>query len=213
MRYIQKGQSPVSLEKFKLHPGADYEILGSEPDVKNELRIALLAEQGYTCAYCGSKIDEEHSVIEHIKCRQRYPHLQLGYSNMVCSCYGGQKDRQSGNPKYPLYCDAAKENKDIAVTPLDKECSSLFLFDDNGGIYDNNSPDANLTIKILNLDNPILKNKRNAAIDAYRGLSDAIDWNAEIQNLYSSQSSGKFAEFCFVIEYYIKSYKMAADAL
>lgn len=209
MRYIQKSRPPMSLEKYKLRAGADFNKLGTdEPEVKEELRLALLTEQGYICAYCGSKIDDEYSIIEHIRCRQNHPRLQLEYTNMVCSCLGGQ-DRRSLNPKYPLYCDAIKGNHEIPVSPLDECCCELFIYDDMGGIHDNDSADARTTIEILNLDNAKLRHRRKAAIDAYRYLPENdTDWNAELQHLYNYQSSGRFAEFCFILEQYIKNYKM-----
>ena len=209
MRYIHKSGAPVSFEKYKLQKGASYLDLGNNaPLVKDELRTTLMHEQGYICGYCGSRIDAKNSVIEHIKSRSKYPDLQLDYMNMICSCNGGQKMR-SKNPQYPLHCDAHKGNQDIPVSPIDLRCGDLFVYDDDGGIHDNNSIDANITIEILKLDNEKLINRRKAAIYAYKYLSDEdTDWSVELQYVQNYQVSGKYSEFCFVLEYYIRNYKM-----
>lgn len=209
MRYINKGAPPVGLENYKKQVGAKYKAMGLEaPVAKNELRAALLSEQGYVCGYCGSGIDEEKSVVEHIKCRDRYPTLQLDYLNMICSCEGGQNKR-SGNSKYPLYCDAAKGSHDIPVSPLDLNCAELFVYDEAGGIHDKYSQDARSTIEILNLNNPVLKNRRKAAINYYKQLSDEdTNWDEELQHLYFVYDNRKHIEFCFVIEYYITNYRL-----
>jgi len=211
MKYIKKGKAPAGLEKYALRKDATYLDLGyDEPLVKDALRETLLKEQGYICGYCGSRIDDAHSVIEHVKCRSNYPYLQLEYMNMICSCYGGQNMR-SKNPRHPLHCDAHKGNQDIPVSPLDSWCGDLFVYDDIGGIHDNNSADADTTIIVLNLNNAKLKNRRKAAIEAYKYLTDEdTDWLIELQSLYNYQETGKHAEFCFVLEYYIRNYRMPA---
>ena len=205
MRYIEKGACPQGLTRYKRSVGACYYQIPSTE--KRELRTSLLQEQGYVCGYCGGGINEHNAVIEHIQCQARHPQLQLEYSNMICSCKGGQ-DRRSNNRQYPLHCDASKGSRDISISPLNEDCNENFIYDDEGNIHPINLPDAETTIQILNLNNAKLKSRRNAAIDAFRYLDDDIDWEAEINHLYSLKQDGKFVEFCFVLEQYIRNYKM-----
>lgn len=208
MRFIKKQPCPICLDRYRRSNGATYENMSKyAPEVKAELRTCLLTEQGYVCGYCGSKIDEEHSVIEHIKCQDRYPQLQLEYMNMICSCEGGQ-DRRHLNPSYPLHCDASKGSLEIRVSPLDRYCGDLFIYDEEGGIHDNDDTDAASTIEILNLDNEKLNHRRRAAIDAFRYLPGDTNWDEELDLIYNFQTTGKFAEFCFVLESYIRNYKL-----
>ena len=211
MRYIRKTNAPEKLEQYKTRRGASYVALGRyAPDVKFELKEQLMTEQGYLCAYCGSRIDDDRAVIEHVKCRQLYPELQLEYSNMVCSCRGGQDNRRN-NQQYPLFCDASKRNSDIPITPLDEFCNDFFVYDEWGGIYDNDSPDAATTIEVLNLDNPVLKNRRRAALRVYESLPDDTDWSRELQILHNRHKGGKYSEFLFVLEYVIRNARMRED--
>ena len=50
MLYIQKNPPPGTFIQYQKSNGACFD--GMDTDVKNALRTALLAEQGYLCAYC-----------------------------------------------------------------------------------------------------------------------------------------------------------------
>lgn len=208
MIYIKKQPCPSCLENYKSKRISSFKHMSlKEPNVKQELRTSLLIEQGYVCAYCGSKIDETESIIEHIKCRQNYPELQLEYANLICSCRGGSNKRSS-NPQYPLHCDAHKGADDIPISPLTENCQELFVYDENGEIHDNDNHDAKKTIEVLNLNNKILQNRRKAAIAAYKYLNESdVNWAEELQKIYDNQEH-HFKEFCFVLEYYIRNYKL-----
>ena len=133
MKYIEKRKPPESLERYKETAGANFDDLPS--NVKSELKQQLADEQGDICCYCGKRISpDHHSVIEHLlpKGDKRYTHLQLVYSNLVCSCDGGEQER-TGRPKrkkklFPSHCDDKKNNSIIPVTPLDENVESLFSY-------------------------------------------------------------------------------------
>ena len=86
MRYIQKGEEPECLAKWK----AKWKALENEegkslyinydnflnPE-KAELHDCLLREQGYICCYCGIGIDRNYSHIEHLKPQSKYPNLDV----------------------------------------------------------------------------------------------------------------------------------------
>ena len=96
---ITKSREPNKWTERKNTPGYSYE---ADP----ALRKSLLEEQGYICAYCMNRIDTSNSKIEHIKCRSRYPELELVYNNMVICC--------KGNTENKLHCDSSKSDKDIS---------------------------------------------------------------------------------------------------
>ena len=64
------------------------------------------------------------------------------------------------------------------------------------------SKDAEVTIKILNLNSPVIKTMRKYAIDNY-ALFPVTDWTAEIERLHTKNANGQYEEFCFVLESYI----------
>jgi len=204
MKYIQKQTPPLEFIKYQRKKGSSFSDLSEK--IKESLRKSLLEEQGYICCYCGQRVEFENSVIEHIKCRQRYPCLQLDYTNLVCSCRGGQ-DKRVHNRQYPLNCDANKGNMDIHVSPLDEECFKRLDFDDAGNIYGLDK-EAKDTIEVLNLNNCKLKNIRNSAIEAYRWCDDQTDWRDELARIKEPYSDGQYEPFCFVIQKFIENYRL-----
>ena len=216
MKYIIKNEPPESLETYKSLEGACFNDMPLE--IKEELRASLIAEQGGICCYCGRRIIPDwHSVIEHLlpKSLRQYQNLQLEYSNLLCSCDGGESDR-TGKSKaqkkvFPPYCDSKKNNRVIKVTPLDENCESCFFYDEEGHIY-GKTAEAEETIEIVGLDCSTLVNLRKAAIDAYIDLtfSSDKDWENEISNVLKKDQNEMFMPFCFAIAYYIHTYKMGA---
>ena len=214
MKYINKNPAPISLEEYKTEPGASFDDMPKH--VKDELRENLFVEQGGICCYCGKRIFADYrSVIEHMypKGLIQFSHLQLEYSNLLCSCDGGQSDRTGKSKvekrKFPLSCDAKKNNEIIKITPLSPNCEEQFLYDEEGHIY-GKTDDAIETIDKLGLDCITLVNKRKAAIEPYIDQNLSIhEWDAKVQNL-SNKHSGLFLPFCFAVIYYIKNFKMAA---
>ena len=156
-------------------------------------------------------------MIEHFlpKDKDKFPQLQLDYTNLLASCRGGNLER-SGRQRYqgkkfPLSCDAKKENRIIEVSPTDPSCETYFEYDEDGEIYGINAK-AKWAIEILGLDNEFLNNQRKAAIDPYRDLPDETDWNAEIEFLSTPNQEGQYTPYCFAVIYYIKHYRLLAAA-
>ena len=212
MKYIEKRKPPESLERYKETAGANFDDLPS--NVKSELKQQLADEQGDICCYCGKRISpDHHSVIEHLlpKGDKRYTHLQLVYTNLVCSCDGGEQER-TGRPKrekklFPSHCDNKKNDSIIPVTPLDENVESLFSYDDEGHIY-GRTTDAQKTIEILNLDCSTIVHRRKAAFEAHSSLDSAsdIEWASEIARLKGRNKDNQYEEYCFAVIYFIEHY-------
>lgn len=205
MKHIEKKAPPESLETYKQEENAAFKRLPSP--IKKALKLQLIDEQGGLCCYCGNRITYETSNIEHFKPKDDslFPELQLEYSNLFSSCLGGQIDRQT-NSRFPLSCDAKKNNSIIDVCPTDPDCEEQFMYDDDGNIY-GCSDKARTAIAVLGLNNEVIKNRRKAAIDAYLGLGLTTDeWKSEIEHLSCRDKNGLFEPYCFAVIYYIKHY-------
>ncbi len=61
---------------------------------KNDLRKALLEDQGYVCCYCGFPVtnDGMSCAIEHFRPKKEYKKLVFDYQNLFASCRGSCKD-------------------------------------------------------------------------------------------------------------------------
>lgn len=213
MKYIHKNAAPSELVAYSRTPGASYkDLYDNHNDIWENTRLSLADEQGYICCYCGQRITGfQGTQIEHIwpKGTPVYEKMQLDYeNNLIATCDGGKKLRQTDYsiPFSDCHCDTPKNDTPIPIHPLMPNCEEKFLFDENGEILGIGS-DAEVTIEILNLKSPILKNKRKAAIAAYSMFPD-VDWEEEYKRLEQKDSSGKYTEFCFVLRSYIKFFQL-----
>lgn len=211
MKYIHKNPEPIGLRQYRQTPGATYSGLRKKKSLYRAVKQALAQEQGYICCYCGRRITGlADSQIEHIYAKGTpvYEEMQLDYeTNLLACCDGGKSERQSDSiRKEDLYCEAPKLDTILPINPLNPECENKFMFSEDGEVI-GVSKDAEVTIKILNLNSPVIKTMRKYAIDNY-SLFPVADWAAEMKRLQSKNESGQFEEFCFVLESYINLFHM-----
>ena len=76
MILIKKNRIPSSLVEYKRTINASFDNLPRE--VKDRLRTSLLKEQGYICAYCMKKLEDDSSKvkIEHYVARNEENELE-----------------------------------------------------------------------------------------------------------------------------------------
>lgn len=211
MRQIQKRNEPQCLTQWRASCQNDqnfsYGLM--DANLRQEIRRALVAEQGGLCAYTGCRIDETTCHIEHPKPQT---HCQNGedasYTNMLACIpapnapglpYGAHKKGSWPNP--------AQES--LFVSPLRADCTKRFSFTIRGEIRPADSADnaAKETIGKLGLDHTLLTQLRKAAIDAtlnVRGRGpaslDMRDARRRITQLKAAeQSNGTLEAFCFVL--------------
>lgn len=175
MRYIIKGAEPPVLKKFKLENKDTPENLvynNLTKEQKTQIKVALLKEQGYLCAYTMmSIVTEELCHIEHLHPQNTYPTLDLVYENML-ACVpkdGGEKYIKTSQGKLagfgaPLKAgiDIKRDGQDWFVSPLYPDCEIRLLFSNDGSVKARSvdDKDADLTITVLNLNADILKEQR-----------------------------------------------------
>lgn len=101
---------------------------------KASLRESLLKEQHYLCAYCMRRIsnDEKRTTIEHWKSLSEHKEQALDYQNMLAVCDGGRSF--SGEIRKILSCDAAKEEHNMDITPLNRVQMDKISYKSNGFI-------------------------------------------------------------------------------
>ncbi len=89
---------------------------------KDKIRIHLLQEQHYLCAYCMKRIQDDplETTIEHWFPLDKDKDKALDYKNMLAVCRGGATlDLEKGH-KRELCCDASKGNSEIKINPLNE---------------------------------------------------------------------------------------------
>lgn len=162
MRKIEKNNEPKEWLEFRTTPG----VTTYSPTA--ELKESLLTEQGHICAYCMRRIPtrdknsdgkptSEDARIEHIKCRELHPELQLNYNNMVICCPG------SINGDH--HCDRRKGNRDITFNLFEKRCIDTISYSTSDGTIKSSNPIYDHEFnQILNLNNKLLKANRLATL-------------------------------------------------
>ena len=202
MKYIVKSVvEPDLFVSWKTsNPNATYNDLSDPNDAnaraaKQALKDALLKEQKYLCCYCECRIDDSTSHIEHFKpkAQDKFPDLQLEYSNLHASCTKrptGKPDEHCGHKKADVY------SKDL-VSPLEYDCSTHFQYMLNGTIVGTDDR-GKATIATLNLNSALLDIQRKTLIDYFSDFDDK-DLESEITSHLDSTKS-EYGEFYSMIE-------------
>ena len=205
MRAIVKGQEPQSLVRHRASTQADYD---NYPN-KDELRQALAAEQGAICCYCVQRIRRaaDGMKIEHWHCQTTYPAEQLDWGNLLGACLGGQ-----GKPPNFQHCDTRKGDQDLSRNPANSghniEAFVSFLAD--GTIESSDGTLNDELDSVLNLNLPMLKRNRKAALDQFkqsltgRGTLSKAELQRDLDTWSNIGDGGRLPEYCQVVVYWIR---------
>jgi uncharacterized protein (TIGR02646 family) len=174
MRRINKGPEPRGFAQYRLStPGAHYD---GAP--KDELRRALLAEQGYVCCYCMRRIDETSTRIEHRLPRANHSDEALNYRNMLAACPGGE-----GLDDELQHCDVHKKSHEISIDPVSQDVEQLLHYTSGGAIGAGDErfhKDVDVT---LNLNLHWLKEARREALEGFLAgfrRRHAKEWSRDV---------------------------------
>jgi uncharacterized protein (TIGR02646 family) len=206
LKHIVKRREPPSLTQHRKQPHASYENYAE----KDELRGALLEEQGNICCYCMQRIERERMKIEHWASQRGHPQRQLEYQNLLGACEGGE-----GAPKHLQHCDTHKGDNDISVHPADAvhNCETLIKYQADGVIRADDQGVNNDLNVVLNLNLQSLCINRRAALDGALAIlrrrrpdgtwtqaflqGEKDRWNAR-------DDSRKLREYCGIVNYHLQ---------
>lgn len=205
---INKQQQPNSLTWYKNDINASYNNLTSA--VKDEIRDALLAEQGYVCAYCMKRIKAEAMKIEHWACRHNNPEQQLDYSNLLACCEGNE-----GQTPDKHTCDTKKGSLRLKYSPANPahNINARISYQKNGRISSNEADFDQQINDVLNLNEPRLVSNRRAALNAVqqqlakkRGTRNKASIQALLQNILTApQRNDKNLDYFGVMVGYLRT--------
>jgi uncharacterized protein (TIGR02646 family) len=197
MKYINKNNEPQKLLDYKNLESEEWSPTYSniDKDVKEQLHLSLLTEQGYICCYCERRISIEDSHIEHLDPQSKSPEKALDYNNLLSSC---QKHLKKGEP---LHCGNLKDDwydTNLFISPLDHSCEDRFSYKGDGSIIPKEPDDkaAKETISKLGLDINKLNALRSNVLATY---TDTDLTNEEfliyLQKSLVKDNDGKYHEF------------------
>lgn len=208
MKYIQKQNEPQEFTNWKSQANQNWQPTWDtlRGQVKQKLKEALMAEQGYICCYCEDRLSNQNSHIEHFQPKSYSAVDPLDFSNLLCSCQNNLTREE------PSHCGSLKSDwfdEKLLISPLDPTCEDRFIFLENGSIEPANSSDkaAIETIKRLGLNIRKLQNLRQQVIDPFldENLSDE-DLEQFVTSYLKQSASGEFDRFWTTIRYLFSTY-------
>ena len=205
MRRIHKGAEPRSLREHR-RSGGDYDGYAG----KDELREALLKEQGFLCCYCMRRISAKAMKIEHWASQADNEDKLVDYDNLLGACTGGE-----GQPPRLQTCDTHKGKSKLTVHParVPPDCTKVVQYPANGEAKSEDGSihqDLHVTLN-LNTET-LVKNRRNVILRVITELSSKQkngtwpDGFLEKERLKwtSLDGEGKHLEYCQVAVYYLE---------
>jgi len=143
MKKIVKKKEPITLthyrssiphdEKLDKSIYHDFKHKGKtecQEEKKDNLRKALLEEQGYICCYCMTRINCHQSKIEHFNPQSKCRKEQITYKNLFISC--------RGNTQHYKHCDTKKADHLLKHINLLKDIEATIRYKSNGEIDSSN---------------------------------------------------------------------------
>ena len=214
MRRIRKTHPPkVFRAWFEENKDLDcsYDALVGKP-AHVELKMHLIKEQGFLCAYTGHEVDENNSHVEHLKPQNEcVGNEDIEYRNMVaCFPYnGGDLSYGYGAPIKGGWWDET-----LFISPLSSKCERRFAFSWSGRIQENpkNHVAAKITIEVLGLSHKNLVHLRKKAVVGFFGFGartrplskqEAIRL---LRGIDKFDASGKLIPYCFMLKYLLEKY-------
>ncbi len=205
MKHIMKRDEPASLTQHKLQRSADFDNYTG----KDELRAALLGEQGGICCYCMGRMSMKESKIEHWACQARHADRQLDYGNLLLACPGGE-----GMSAHLQHCDTHKRDQEITVCPADRvrNCEQFIKYAADGKMYSDHAPINNDLNSVLNLNLDLLKRRReavlNGAVEALQKKRPDGQWTRrylenEKSKLLNCGGDGFYNPYCMIVVAYL----------
>lgn len=219
MKCIRKHGAPheYRIWRARVRRTQDEDYRQLKNPVKGVLHRALLAEQGFICAYTMKRVFATDSHIEHIKpetrCRADQRGSDLDYENLVaCFPRDGmeRRYRYGAQQKDDWWAGAGA----MFISPLHPTCEKSFRFGLDGNISAaNGNQHALTTIQVLGLDHPSLSDDRKRVIDEFvygptgSDPLSAAQAQQALTGLFQRDATGCFHEFCVAIVHAVEDYR------
>ena len=205
---IVKGKEPASLTQYKKTKGAYFDGFTK----KDDIRQALLEEQGYLCAYCMRRIKNVgEATIEHYLPQSKTDNAaSLDFRYMLGVC----KLNRNCLHKYQT-CDAHRNNETLTIDPWSAYSISLISYDQSNGNILSEDPDINRDLNVtlnLNCTEAHLPLNRKSALAGLKKyilkLQRTGTWNDAIlckvrEHYLKKDNLGRYQPYIGILLWYI----------
>lgn len=201
---INKGNEPATWTQKKETP----DFTQYEPT--DDLRNALLKEQGFICAYCMREIPtkdkgvKETSKIEHVKSRKDRPDLQLDYNNMVICC--------PGYLNADAHCDKSKDKSSVTFSLFNNLFPNTITYSIKNGTISSTNTITTWNKEIndtLNLNNSLLAYNRLYVLTGIKEVLEKKKWKKakieeKLEEWLNPNANGKLKPYCGIVIWYLQ---------
>lgn len=201
MRKIQKSLEPQSLSDFNMEGHTNWKQIHEQgtQHVYDDCMTQCLLDQNGLCGYSEIRLDEDNQHIDHYVKRNIDPRLTFVWTNMVAAA----KDSRFGADWKDEHIteagayDSVTQRYANLLNPVSDELTGRFRFSTDGKIEPANEADelATNTIKVFNLNEPSLKNRRKESMQMVRAM---LKGGMQKEDIFSVLSSDGFVS---AIEY------------
>lgn len=204
MKFVVKRDEPLTFSAWKAKANQEWQptYTGLQNPEKRVVHEALLSEQGYVCCYCGRRIDDGESHIEHFRPQAKWPDLAIEYGNLFASCI------RTTTSVMPLHCGHRKGDcldEMRCVSPTDAGCEQRFSYTLFGEIFARDDV-GNYMSDLLGLDIEFLRNRRE---DVLKGVFDdeflmsaTVEELTTVRDSYRESDNGRLPDFGHVVARY-----------
>jgi len=206
VRTIKKGREPPSLREHR-NSGGRYETYTRTDDVRD----ALLRDQGHICCYCMRRIALRSMKIEHWASQSEHADSTVDWTNLLGACPGG-----AGEPRAKQHCDTYRGKTPLTVNPLDRsqQCERLIRYLSNGEMRSQDRAIQRDIHETLNLNNEQLQRNRGAVLSALLDRLKRVEprpgpWPSdmlerELEAWRRPNKEGQLREYCQVAIYLLE---------
>jgi uncharacterized protein (TIGR02646 family) len=194
MRHIiHNPEWPKSIRvAYRDHPHPEDPTTVWEKFNKSEVRQNLWDIQSGLCAYCERtvKLDAGASAIEHIRPKGIYHEETFNYPNLVLCCADTHTCNLHKKSKYEDGIDVTGRRTEGFISPTQERCSTSFKYNGDGSIEPSpaaEKSDAEITLKILNLNYPPLKTERRTYFEAINCAIVSMEEQRDALEMYLEQ--------------------------
>jgi uncharacterized protein (TIGR02646 family) len=211
LRY-PKGAAPKVLTGWQATPGAGWDSLPAAD--KDEVRDALLRDQGSLCAYCERRIPAKDGrmKIEHWQA-QAGGEGPLRWRNLLGVCLGDER-AETGAPEGEQHCDTARGSAPLFLHPVEGQGPSPrdhLRYTSEGEVRPSQeglAASVQRDIDVLNLNAARLRRARTVVYDVLKERLDKLGWTRQaLQAEYRAAAllpGVKAIEQCEVVRYHAR---------
>lgn len=205
MRKINKSPEPESLEKFRRnnHPNGWNDIhTDDNKHVYDDCILQCMDDQNDLCGYTEVKLNDNYHIDHFIK-REIDPNKTFDWQNMIAAVHDSRygADYKDKTVTRRLY-NKSRQTYQHILNPVVDDMDNRFTFSTDGAIEPANNDDREAveTIRVFNLQEGSLNNRRKVAMENVRRLLEQMPKEGVLEYLQSE-------EFQSVIAYEVSKHQ------